>query len=96
MEGTVHLCIVCRAWWCNSIGVGRFAHSIFLTRTRRPSGWRVKNYKRPFGIEGKVSNRRTAKGKSLMTTIGWTGAAVNLPHKSRAPITLDLQAERRA
>jgi hypothetical protein len=29
-----------------------------------------RNYKRPFGVGGEVSNRRAAKGESLMTAMG--------------------------
>jgi len=32
-----------------------------------------RNYKRPFGVGGKVSNRRAAKFGSLVTDIGWAG-----------------------
>ena len=53
------------------------------------------NYKRPFGAGGEVSNRRTAKGGSLITAMGWAGVGVGLPQTSGPPTTLELQAERR-
>ena len=49
-----------------------------------------RNYKRPFGAGGKVSNRRAAKIGSLVTDIGWVGVAVGLPHTSDPPTTLEL------
>ena len=71
---------------------GRVWNRLHLVNLEDPKANR--NYKRPFGDGGEVSNRGTAKFGPLVTDIGWAGVAVGLPHTSGAPTRRERQADR--